>query len=342
MSGEQQLRVVMSERLGAIGDIERRIVTETGAELVCAPLWTEAELIANGADADVLIVGASEPVNEQVLAKLPHAVCIVRRGVGVDNVDVTAATQLGIGVAFIPDASVEEVSDHALALLLSAERRIGPAQASARNGDVADAGTAVSASRRFGDLTLGIIGFGRIGRALARKGASVFGEIVAFDVFADPKGAGSVELLDLDTLLERSDLISLHASSAPDAKPILDSAAFALLRPGTTVVNTARGKLIDEAALIAALDSGQVGIAALDVTTQEPVSDENPLRAHPRVLLSAHTAAKGVRSSSSLREGVVDATVRALRGESPAYLSNPDVVSAHNSRLRPSARRTKS
>lgn len=332
-------RVVMSERLGVIGEIERRIVTETGANLNSAPLWSETELVAHGREADVIIVGASEPVTESVLNQLTRTRCVVRRGVGVDNVDVPAATRLGIGVAYIPDASVEEVSDHALALLLSAERRIFAAQTHSAAGDTVAAGAAVSAARRFGDLTLGIIGFGRIGRALARKSSSIFAEIVAYDPMVDAsRGAApyGVRLLGLELLLRQAHLISLHAPALPGSAPIMDAAALALVPAGTVVVNTARGRLIDESALLAALDRGQVGVVALDVTTEEPVPDSSPLRSHPGVLLSGHTAAKGTRSSSSLREGVVAATVRALRGQAPEHLSNPEVLESPLNRLRAS------
>jgi D-3-phosphoglycerate dehydrogenase len=325
-------RVVMSERLGAIGDIERTIVTETGADLISAALWSEDELVRNGADADVLIVGASEPVTADVLAKLTGVRCIVRRGVGVDNVDVAAATREGIPVAYIPDASVEEVSDHALALLLGAERQLFAAHQHTAAGDLTAAGAAVSAGRRFADLTLGVVGLGRIGRALARKATSVFGSIVAYDPMVTLAPAG-VRLQSLPELFAAADLISLHAPGTPDGRPILDAAAFAMCRPGVVVVNTARGRLIDESALLAALDAGRVRIAALDVTVAEPLPADSPLRGRSDVVLVGHTAAKGTRSSAALREGVAAATIRALRGQAPEHLADPSVLDSPLVRL---------
>jgi D-3-phosphoglycerate dehydrogenase len=326
-SAEIGARVVMSERIGPVTDIERRIAAVTGAELVLARLWTEQELVGNGRAADVLIVGASEPVNATVLGRLPRLRCVVRRGVGVDNVDIAAASRHGIGVAFIPDASVEEVSDHALSLLLSVERGVFGARAATAAQDLAAAGDAVGRARRFADLTLGIIGLGRIGRALSRKSASVFGTVIGCDPVLAASGASDpgVPLVELDELLRRSDLISLHAPADPGAPPLLGVDALARVRHGAVIVNTARGSLIDEEALLAAIERGQVAGAALDVTASEPVPLSSPLRAEPRITLTGHTAAKGVRSSASLREGAADAAIRVLIGDLPAYLADPEV-----------------
>lgn len=312
--------VVMSERLGAIGDAERAIES-AGAVLRSAPLWTETDLVANGAEADILIVGASEPVSRAVLEHLPRLRLVVRRGVGVDNVDVAAATELGIPVAYVPAASVEEVSDHALALLLASERRLFDIQDADRAGNFAEARRVGDESRQFADLTLGIIGFGRIGRALARKSRGIFRSVVAFDplLTADVDGVTAVSLAEL---LASADLISLHAPGPADRRPLLDAAAFAAMRPGVVVVNTARGELIDEAALLAA---GAVARAALDVTRVEPLPADSPLRADARIRLTAHTAAKGTRSGPALRQGVVDAVLAALAGDMPAYLADPSV-----------------
>jgi phosphoglycerate dehydrogenase-like enzyme len=315
------MTVVMSERLGPIGEAEQAIV-RAGATLRSAPLWTEDDLVTEGADADILIVGASEPVNRAALARLPRLRLVVRRGVGVDNVDVAAATEFGIPVAYVPSASVEEVSDHALALLLASERRLFDIQDAARAGDPAEAAKVGGQSRRFADLTLGIIGFGRIGRALARKSRSVFGTVLAYDPMPASPEAG-VNAVSLDELLASSDLISLHAPGGP---AVLDAAAFARLRPGTVVVNTARGELIDEDALRAAIAGGAVARAALDVTREEPLPADSPLRGENRIRLTAHTGAKGSRSGPALRQGVVDAVLAALAGETPAYLADPSVT----------------
>ena len=326
--------VVMSERLGAPGEAERAIES-AGAVLRSAALGTEADLIAGGVTADVLIVGAVEPVTRDVLAALPRLRCLVRRGVGVDNVDLAAATELGIPVAYVPAASVEEVSDHALALLLAGERRIFDIVDRARAGDTAGAGEVGGQSRRFGTLTLGIIGFGRIGRALARKSRGVFGTVLAYDPVVRPEDVAGlgVPLVPLDELLDRADVISLHAPGPPDGRPVLSAAAFARLRRGAVLVNTARGELIDEDALLAAVADGTVARAVLDVTRREPVPADSPLRGDDRIRLTAHTGAKGRASGAALRRAVVDAVLAALAGQTPAHLANPEVTGVPGYRL---------
>ncbi len=191
-------------------------------------------------------------------------------------------------------------------------------------GDFAEAGRVGGESRQFADLTLGIIGFGRIGRALARKSRGIFRRVLAYDPVPIPADLG-VTAVPIRELLASSDLISLHTPGPADHRPLLDAAAFATLRPGAVVVNTARGELIDEDALRAAIAAGTVARAALDVTRAEPLPGDSPLRADARIRLTAHTGAKGTRSGPALRQGVVDAVLAALAGDMPAYLADPSV-----------------
>jgi D-3-phosphoglycerate dehydrogenase len=327
-------RVAISERLGPPGPAERPI-EDAGAELVGVALWTEPDIIANGADADILVVGASEPFTSAVLQRLTRVKGIVRRGVGVDNIDVAAATELGISVAYVPDASVQEVSDHALALMLTLERRLPAAAEETRRGDPAAAGQAVGSARRFGDLTLGVLGFGRIGRALAGKAQGVMHAVQAHDPFlaADVIASSGVRSVSLDDLLTSSDIISLHLPSTPDTRSIVDATALGRMRAGSLLVNTARGELVDEDALVAALESGHLAGAALDVTTSEPLPVDSPLWEVPNLLLTGHTAAKGQLSGSTLRQAVVSAVLALLNHEAPAHLADPSVMTRENCRL---------
>ena len=251
----------MSQRLGAIGDEERRIEA-AGAELRSAPLWTHDEIATNGAGADVILAGAVEPFDAAALGSLPDLRVLVRRGVGVDNVDVDAATRLGILVANVPDASVEEVSDHALALLLALERRIVALDAAVHHGvwqlDPKGIAAVRDGIRRLAELTLGIAGFGRIGRALARKASATYGRVIVTDPLLDAAGAAQagVELVTVDELVARADHISLHAPLLPSTHHLLDAAVLDRVRPGAILVNTSRGGLVDEQALVAALREG--------------------------------------------------------------------------------------
>jgi D-3-phosphoglycerate dehydrogenase len=334
-------RVVIgfSERLLPVTAEERRIEAEPNAELRVVPLWSEDEIRRNAADVDILVVGAAEPLTGGVLADLPRCRLIVRRGVGVDNVDVAAATELGIVVAYTPDASIEEVSDHALALLLALERRVVALDRAIHGGAWQRGSTALadirSPTRRLGSLTLGVVGLGKIGRTLARKAAPLVGRVVGTDPYvaeADARAAG-IEPLPFEQLLAVADLISIHAPATPETEGMFDAEAFARMRPTTMVVNTARGGLIDEAALIEALFQGRIAGAALDVTDAEPLPDEHPLLAAPNVILTGHSAASSTAASGELRRRSVDAALAVFRGEVPAALVDPGVLHRPNCRI---------
>jgi D-3-phosphoglycerate dehydrogenase len=280
-------------------------------------------------------VGATEPFTSAVLQRLVRVKGIVRRGVGVDNIDVEAATELGICVAYVPDASVHEVSDHALALMLSLERRLALAADATRRGDAEAAGRAVGEARRFGDLTLGVLGFGRIGRALAEKARGVLRAVQAHDPYlaAEVIADADARPVSLEELLTTSDIVSLHLPSTPGTRSIIDATALRRMRPGSILINTARGGLVDQEALAAALRSGHLAGAALDVTTSEPLPVDSPLWEVPNLLLTGHTAAKGQRSGATLRQAVVSAVLALLHDEVPAYLADPSVTTRENCRI---------
>ena len=323
--------VVMSQRLGAIGDEERRIEA-AGAELRSAPLWTHDEIATNGAGADVILAGAVEPFDAATLESLPDLRVLVRRGVGVDNVDVDAATRLGIVVANVPDASVEEVSDHALALLLALERRIVALDTAVHDGvwqqDPKGIAAVRDGIRRLAELTLGIAGFGRIGRALARKAGATYGRVLVADPLLDAAGAAQagVELVTVDELVARADHISLHAPLLPSTHHLIDAAVLARVRPGAILVNTSRGGLVDEQAVVAALREGRLAAAGLDVTEREPLPPDDPLLDAPRLVLTAHSAASSTTAGAELARRSVDAIVEVLGGRLPASVVDPAVL----------------
>lgn len=326
--------ILFSERLGALTDVERRLERDPSVRLTVASLRTERELLENAGRAHVIVVGAIEPVTASVLARLPQLRAVVRRGIGVDNVDVGAASKLGIPVAYVPAATVEEVSDHALALALTLARRIPQIGTAVRVGDNTESARLGNETRRFTDMTLGIVGFGRIGRAMARKSGSVFGGIIAYDPLLEAgTTSDGVELVDLDALLARSDVISLHAPSTPDTPAIINAESLASMRPGVLIVNTARGQLIDEAALIEAIAGGHVGGAALDVTAIEPLPLDSPLLDCEQILVTGHTASKGASASLALRTAVVAAVESAISGRDPEFLADPGVIDSRDYRL---------
>lgn len=328
--------IVFSERLGPLTAAELAIAERFPVTLSVSALRNRDEILGNAESADVIVVGAVEPITGEVLAALPRLKAVVRRGIGVDNVDVAAAASLGIPVAYVPAATVEEVSDHALALALALSRRLPEVERAVRAGDVAAAGALGNQAMRFTDMTLGVVGFGRIGRALARKAASVFGTVVAYDPvlpLGTDEGTG-VEIVPLETIWSSSDVISLHAPSMPGAPALVDERALAAMRAGVVLVNTARGQLVDEQALINAVRSERVAAAALDVTVTEPLPENSPLLDCPGIYLTGHTASKGRLAALSLQRAVIEAVEAVIQGRSPEHLANPGVTDAANYRLK--------
>lgn len=337
MTRENRPVVVMSERLGAIGDEERRI-EQAGAELRLASLWDLEQITVNAADASVILLGAVEPFDEAALAALPRLRAIVRRGVGHDNVDTDAATRLGIPVAIVPDASVEEVSDHALTLLLTLERRIIPVDAAVHAGQWQRDPTGIQSvragARRFAELYLGIIGFGRIGQALARKARPLYRGIMAADPAVDPVNVPpDVELVGLEELVGRADHISIHAPLIPSTRNLVGDELLDKVRPGAMIVNTSRGGLVNEASVRAAVADGRLGGAGLDVTVDEPLSSRDPLLAATCIVLTAHSAGGSTTARRELSRRAVDAVIEAIEGRSPTVLANPEVLKSPALRL---------
>lgn len=327
--------VVVSQRLGALGEQERRIEA-AGAELRSSALFTPDEIQANGAGVDIIVLGAVEPFDAAALESLPDTRAIVRRGIGTDNVDVDAATRLGILVANVPDASVEEVSDHALALLLALERRIVSLDALVHAGawqrDMTGIIAARSGIRRLGELTLGVVGFGRIGRALARKAAGIYGRVVVADpvVSAEAAAAAGVELVPLDSLLAEADHISLHAPLVAETRHLIGEGVLDRLRPGAIVVNTSRGGVVDQDAVVRALrgEAPRLGGIGLDVTDPEPLPADHPLLSTPGVVVTAHSAVASTTAARELARRSIDAAIDLLEGRLPASVVNPEVLDA--------------
>jgi len=322
--------VLLSERLGAIGPEERR-VEAAGATLRSAALWTHDEIRVNGAGAAIVILGAVEPFDASALASLPDLQLVVRRGVGYDNVDVEAATRLGIVVAYVPDASVEEVSDHALTLLLAIERRIVQLDRAVHAGvwqkDPKGIAAVRAGIRRLSELTLGVVGFGRIGRALARKAQPLYERILVADPFVteDEVRQAGATLVSVEELLGSADHISLHAPLMLSTRHLIDDAAIARLRPGAIIVNTSRGGLVDETAVIGAVGLKRLVAAGLDVTEREPLPADDPLLGADGIVLTAHSAATSETAGLELARRSVDAAVEVLGGRRPAAVVDATV-----------------
>jgi D-3-phosphoglycerate dehydrogenase len=251
---------------------------------------------------------------------------IGRFGIGVDNIDIEAATQAGIVVTYVPDYCVDEVSDHAMALLLALARKVtfGNRLVQAGRWEM----PAVVPIHRLRGRTLGLVGFGKIPQLLVPK-AQAFGlKVIAFDPFvADQAVAGlGVELVGLDELLARADFISVHAPLTPETHHMFDGNAFARMKPEALLINTARGPLVDIQALAAALDAGHLAGAALDVLPEEPPPADLAVIDRDNVILTPHTAFYSEEALLDLQTKAAEDVARVLSGERPIYPVNPEVL----------------
>src|SRR5499427_9008732 len=277
-----------------------------------------ADILAVARDADAILVTYAKLPGE-LLRQLTRCKAIGRFGLGVDNIDLPAAKALGIAVNYVPDYCLREVSDQAMALLLALARKITLSNALVQSGrwDVAP----IVPLRRLEGQILGLIGFGNIPRALAPK-AKAFGlKVLAHDPYVakDALHAAGVEGVSFDDLLARSDFISVHAPLLPATRGLMNAAAFSKMKKGAFVINTARGPLVDEAALVAALDSGHLGGAALDVVATEPLAKDSPLIGRDNVILTPHTAFYSVEALEELQTKCASDVARVLSGEKPVY-----------------------
>jgi D-3-phosphoglycerate dehydrogenase len=276
------------------------------------------DILAVARDADAILVTYAKLTGE-LLRQLTRCKAIGRFGLGVDNIDITTAAERGITVTYVPDYCMQEVSDHAMALLLALARKIPLSNQLVQSGRWEM--PAVVPLRRLQGQVLGLVGFGNIPRALVPK-ARAFGlTVLAHDPFVakDAFTALGVEGVGLDDLLARSDFVSVHAPLTPATRGLLNAAAFARMKRGALVLNTARGPLIDQAALVAALDSGHLGGAALDVVETEPLMKDSPLLGRDNVILTPHTAFYSVEALEELQTKCASDVARVLSGEKPVY-----------------------
>jgi len=276
------------------------------------------DIVAVARDADAILVTYAK-ITREIMDQLTRCKAIGRFGLGVDNIDLVAAKEKGIAVNYVPDYCIREVSDHTMALLLSLIRKVP------LSNKLVQAGRwempAVVPIRRIEGTVLGLLGFGNIPRLVAPK-AQAFGiKVIAYDPFAKPElfKATGVESVDLDTLLATSDYISVHAPLTPATRGMMNKDAFAKTKKGALIVNTARGPLIDEPALIAALDSGHLGGAALDVVAAEPLAKDSPLIGRDNVILTPHTAFYSIEALDELQTKCASDVARVLSGEKAVY-----------------------
>jgi D-3-phosphoglycerate dehydrogenase len=290
----------------------REVVSTIGGQLELAADKTPEAILAVAGQADALLVTYAR-ITGDMIQQMPKVRVISRFGIGVDNVDIDAATRQKIVVTKVPDYCIDEVSDHAMALLLAAVRKI-PFSSTQVHGGTWKMPEVVPIKRLRGSV-LGLVGFGRIPQLVAPK-AKPFGfRVVAYDPFVPPevfRNAG-VEGVMLDELLRVSDVVSIHSPLTPETKGLFNADAFRKMKKGSYVVNTARGPIIDEAALAAALDSGHIAGAALDVMTTEPPTG-SPLLGRANVIITPHTSFYSDESLVELQTKAAQEVVNVLSG----------------------------
>jgi D-3-phosphoglycerate dehydrogenase / 2-oxoglutarate reductase len=293
-------------------DAERARLAAAGVALDCLDGHDPAELAERGPDVAALFVYHAQ-VDAPLVAALSGCRIVVRCGSGYDNIDVAAARAAGIEVAYVPDYGIDEVADHAFALLLACSRQVPLSDRRLRAGEWLPA-DALAPMRRLRGATLGLLGFGRIAQAVARRAVGFGMEVLA----TDPRGTVPddlpVTLVDEATLLASADVLSLHLPLTPATRGLLGAERLAALKPGAILVNTSRGEIVDEAALLAALDAGTLAAAGLDVFEHEPLEAGDPLLARDDVVVTPHSAAFSQDALAELGRRAVDEAIRVLGG----------------------------
>jgi D-3-phosphoglycerate dehydrogenase len=308
------MKIVVTDHAFPDLAVEEAIAAAAGASLVAAQTKDPVRLAAAVADADAVIVQFA-PVNSDVVAAMRRARAIVRYGIGVDNVDLAAARSCGIPVCNVPDYCIDEVADHTLAFILALTRQVAPQSRLVHDGEWRLAAPP-PAFRTLADMTCGVVGFGRIGRGVVRRLVAFGGRVLVSDpvATADAIAAAGAQAVPLPRLLAESDLITLHCPSLPETKGMINAATLATTRPGVLVVNLSRGDLLDPSALVAALDSGHVGGAALDVFQPEPIPAGHAILGRQNVILAPHVASVSARAVHRLRTTAAELAVAAVAG----------------------------
>lgn len=302
-------------------EIERYILSKADARLVVADDAHAEALAELAGDVDVIMTNWAK-VPASVIEAAPNLRIVSRLGIGLDNIDVPSATRRKIPVTNIPDYCLVEVAEHALALILALARKIGHYHLATKEGEYElQSGPPL---RRIEGQTLGIVGLGAIGRRLAEKAMAIGLSVVATNRSGKCDLAG-VRLCSLNELLGESDYVSLHVPLSEQTRHLIGGAELAQMKPTAYLVNTARGGVLDHAALADALAEGKLAGAALDVQDPEPPDLSQAPYKDPRVIITPHAAFYSEESVTDLRRRVAEQVVARLRGEMPEHVVNPEV-----------------
>ena len=316
---------------------EERVLRPMGVQLEVLKSLDRSTLRSALGRADAVINQFIE-LDAELIAAMPRCLLIVRYGVGYDAVDLEAATRAGICVANVPDYGTQEVALHAISLLLAVHRRLLKYDAALRQDRWLKGPQVVPPIPRLKGLTLGIVGFGRIGRAVSGYAESFGLHRLTYDPYISRSAAidGGAVLVDYHTLLRQSDFVAFHTPLNAETRHLLGPNELALMKPSAILINTSRGAVVDTTALARALHAGRLAGAGIDVFEQEPLKSSHPLRTAPNTVLTPHVAWYSEEATLTLKRRVAEEVARVLQGEWPRSLVNPEVRAS--ARLRPGGR----
>ena len=309
----------------AVGGRALKLLREAGCDLIHPPKYgplTAEELLSLLPGIDAVLASMDHFTGDVCRSKAAlHLKIISRWGVGYDAIDVPAATEKGIVIAYTPGLLNDAVADYAMALLFAVARRIHEGHLTMRAGQWLSAWGHDIAGR-----TLGILGCGRIGQAVARRAGGFNMRLLGCDIAPNSEAEkAGIEFVGLDQLLAESDFVTLHAALTPQTRGLIGEKELRRMKPSAYLINTARGAIVDEAALLRALDEKWIAGAALDAFAVEPLPADHPLRAAPNLLLTPHQASFGLETGARVSDAAAQAIVDLLRGGKPRWVVNPEV-----------------
>lgn len=325
-------KVLVTDYVWPSVEPEKVVLAQVGAELVVAPDSSENTLADLARDVDGMLTCFAQ-VTDTVLRAAQKCVVVGRYGVGVDNIAVETATELGMAVTYVPDYCVEEVSDHVIGLLMTWNRRIGYFDRLVKTSGWGSLSLAMPI-RRLRGKKLGIVGFGRIGQAVCRKALAFGFEVLASDPFVAAETAAKMggKMVDMPTLLRESDFVTLHSPLIPETRNMIGAEELDLMKPTAFLINCARGPLIDEDALYDALKNDRIGGAGLDVLVDAHPAPDHPLLRLENTIITPHVAFFSAEAVLELEERAAGEVAAVLQGKMPDNLVNKDVLTHPNPR----------
>jgi D-3-phosphoglycerate dehydrogenase len=332
---ERQIVVYTEGKKGPLCGLDEDFIRSAGGVLKYAEADGEDERLRLVESASVMVLRAA-CLDARFFDSVPQLKGVVRTGIGTDSVDLAAATNSGVAVANAPGFCVEEVAEHAFALIFALSRKVALADRIVRSGEwPLDADRRLGSLRRLQGMTLGIVGLGRIGLALARRGRGLEMNVIACDphLTRSEVDATNVPVVGLQELLRSADVVSLNVPLTAETHHLINASTLKLFKPDAVLINTSRGGVVDEHALLDALESDRLAGAGLDVLEKEPPPPDHPLFRNDRVVLTFHYASSGVDSYAQLKRDLSAQIAQILRGEFPTHLVNRELLRLPHARV---------